>query len=62
MSTTIKHQILVHGIGDDRKAIMHQQMALRSVNERLSDPVLGVSDGIVGTIVSFLTHDVSSSQ
>jgi hypothetical protein len=58
LSTTIMHQRLVHGADDESKVLTYQQMALQSVNERLSDPVLGLSDGIVGTVVSFLTNDV----
>lgn len=60
LSTTIMHQRLFHGAGDESKVLTYQQMALQSVNERLSDPVFGLSDGIVGTVVSFLTNDVTS--
>lgn len=59
MSTTLIHQRLVHGAGDESNVLTYQQMALQSVSERLSDPVLGLIDGIVRTVVSFLTNDVS---
>jgi len=36
-------------------------MAPRPVNERLLDPTLGTSDGIIGAFVSFLTYNVSST-
>ena len=58
MGTTVTHLELVHGTSYQRKALNYKQRALRLVNERLSDPVLGISDGVVGTVVSFLTHDV----
>lgn len=57
LSTTVMHQMFVHGTNDEKKALMYQQRALQSVNKRLSDPVLGLSDGVVGTVVSFLTSD-----
>lgn len=59
LSTTVSHQMYVQGKKDDHRAMRYQQMALRSVNERLSDPIHGISDGIVGAVVSFLTYDVS---
>lgn len=59
LSTTITHQVLLHGRGDSNLALLYQQRALRSVNERLADPVLGIGEGVVGAVVSFLTFGVS---
>jgi hypothetical protein len=61
LSTTITHRSAVYQTNDKQKALVYHQQALRSVNERLGDPVLGVSDGVVGTVVSFLTGDVGTS-
>lgn len=45
--------------GDTNKSLSYYQRALRSVNERLGDPILGLSDGIIGSIMCFLTYCVS---
>ena len=49
---------MVRGLELDSKTIEYQQRALQSVNERLSDPVAGVSEGIIGAVISFLTFNV----
>ena len=51
---------MVRGLELDPKTIEYQQRALQSVNERLSDPVASVSEGIIGAIISFLTFNVGS--
>lgn len=42
------------------KGLMYHGKALRSINKRLADPILGINDGIVCSVVSFLAQDVSS--
>lgn len=34
---------------------------MQSVNSRLADPVEGISDGIIGTILAFASFGVSAS-
>jgi hypothetical protein len=33
-------------------------MSLRSVNKRLQDPVDGISEGVIGTVLGLVCHDV----
>jgi hypothetical protein len=35
--------------------------SLRSINKRLQDPVDGISEGVIGTVLGFACHDVSGS-
>lgn len=44
----------------EQPMILHSQ-ALKSVRERLGDPVLGVTDGIIGTVLAFASFAVSKS-
>ena len=53
------HLSLIQG-RDPSQAFVYQQMAIRSVNSRLSDPVKSLSSGIVAAIISFLVYDVMS--
>lgn len=62
LSTTSKHQSVFHQKGDEIESLKYEQLALRSVNDRLSDRVKGISDGIIRTIICFLTHDVDVSS
>jgi hypothetical protein len=32
--------------------------AVRSINRRIADPVLGTSDGVIATIIAFACHTV----
>lgn len=61
LSTTSKHQFEFHRRGDELDSLKYEQLALRSVNERLSNPVHCIGDGIIRTIICFLTHDASVS-
>jgi hypothetical protein len=51
------HVSLLQG-NDPSHAFACQQRAIRSINERLSDPVQSVSSGIVAAVISFLVYDV----
>jgi hypothetical protein len=51
------HVSLLQG-NDPSQAFVYQQRAIRSNNERLSDPVQSVSSGIVAAVISFLVYDV----
>lgn len=55
------HRDRVLGSANEIKALVYDQRALRLVNERLSDPVLGVTDGILGAIVMFMGQFVGIS-
>ena len=57
LSTAVTHRGSIHG-EDGSKALIYQQRAIHSVNERLSHELLGISDGVVGTVITFLTHNV----
>lgn len=57
LSTASMNLSLVQG-NDPSQAFVYQQMAIRSVNGRLSDPVQSLSSGIVAAVVSFLLYDV----
>ena len=57
LSTTSMHLSLIQG-NDPSQAFIYQQMAIHSVNDRLSDPVQSLSSGIAAAVVSFLVYDV----
>jgi hypothetical protein len=43
---------------DDAEARALSSAAIRSVNRRIMDPVLGTSDGVIITILAFACHAV----
>lgn len=56
---------LRHGLSRETECpqsmILHSR-AVASVRKRLCDPVLGISDGIIGTVLAFACFSVSASQ
>lgn len=42
------------------ESLKYYNMSLQSVNMRLQDPVDGISEGVIGTVLGFACHDVSS--
>jgi len=44
---------------DRGQSLQFHALALRSVNRRLADPLLGTSDGIIGTVLAFACFSVS---
>lgn len=40
------------------ESLSYHELAVKSVKERLSDPALSVSDGIVGAVIGFVCHTV----
>jgi len=46
----------------DFKSLALHSLALRSVNERLLDPIEGISDGVIGTILAFAAFSVSDQE
>lgn len=57
LSTATTHRASIRG-EDGSKALIYQQRAIGSLNKRLSHALLGISDGVVGTVITFLTHNV----
>jgi hypothetical protein len=43
------------------ESVKYYTMSLHSVTRRLQDPVDGVSEGVMGTVLGFACHDVSSA-
>jgi hypothetical protein len=43
---------------DSVESINFSSLAISSVNTRLMDPVAGISDGTITTILAFITHSV----
>jgi hypothetical protein len=43
---------------DDPRTVAHHSVAIQLVNNRMSDPVLGISDNVIATIVTFLSYSV----
>src|SRR3954464_8123112 len=52
------HMSLLRGESPARcvEAINFSIPAIQSVNRRLQDPILGVSDGVINTILAFVCH------
>jgi hypothetical protein len=46
---------------ESAESMMYYTMSLNSINKRLQDPVDGVSEGVIGAVLGFTCHDVSSS-
>jgi hypothetical protein len=40
------------------ESMRYYTMSLHSVTKRLQDPVDGVSEGVMGTVLGFVCHDV----
>ncbi|KFY94561.1 hypothetical protein V500_03158 [Pseudogymnoascus sp. VKM F-4518 (FW-2643)] len=56
MSTIRHHLGILRGESDHSRARSLYMMAVRSVNKRLSDPISGVTDKMIGAVICFLTH------
>jgi hypothetical protein len=44
---------------ENAEAIALSTEAIRSINRRLADPILGISDGVIISILAFACHAVS---
>ena len=43
---------------DNVQSVAHYASAVRSIQQRLCDPIVGISDGVIGAIIAFGCHDV----
>jgi hypothetical protein len=50
---------LATGQGDPMEALMHRMKSIEIVNERLSKPELGSSDGTIGAVASMVTYEIT---
>jgi hypothetical protein len=48
--------------GETSESMKHYTTSVRTVSRRLRDPVDGISDGIIGTILGFVCYDVRASD
>jgi hypothetical protein len=46
------------GTQETVESMRYHTRAIESVQQRISDPVLGITDGIIVTIIAFACHDV----
>ena len=49
----------VHKPSETAESMNYYSMSLQSVNKRLQDPMDGISEGVIGTVIGFACHDVS---
>lgn len=47
---------------DDTISLSHHSKALQIVNEKMKDPRFRTSDAMIGTVGSFMCHDVLQLQ
>jgi hypothetical protein len=59
MSTALEHRKTQGEFNQEERVIKYRHMAWNSVNERLSNPALRATDGIMSAILAFLIRDVS---
>jgi len=64
LSTSVSHMTMLRHqpVAESPEAIALSTQAIESVNKRLGDPVLNMSDGIVAAILTFCCHTVSGPQ
>jgi hypothetical protein len=41
------------------ESMKYYTISLRSINKRLLDPIDSISEGVMGTVLGFVCHDVS---
>jgi hypothetical protein len=61
MSTARYHFGKLYGRSDEvglEQAALYNMKAIQSVNSRLSDPAQNTTDGIIGSVLCFLTYNV----
>lgn len=57
---TTHHMARLHGQKEPPIAIRHKTELLRLINQRLNDPAQALSDGNIGSVASFTSHEVGS--
>jgi hypothetical protein len=56
---TIHHMSRLHGREEPAVAIKHKLEGMRLINARLGDPGQAISDGNIGAVANFTSHEVS---
>lgn len=59
LCTSSSHMTRLREEAENAEAITLSTDAIRSINGRLHDPILGISDGVITTILAFACHAVS---
>ena len=59
LCTSSAHMTMLRGGTENAEAIALSTKAIQSLNKRIADPVLAVSDGVIVTILAFACHAVS---
>jgi hypothetical protein len=59
LCTSSSHMTRLREGTENAEAIALSTEAIRSVNSRLADPILGISDGVIISILAFACHAVS---
>lgn len=59
LCTSSSHMVKLREGTENAEAIVLSTEAIRSINRRISDAVLGISDGVIVTILAFACHSVS---
>jgi hypothetical protein len=59
LCTSSSHMTRLRDGTENAEAIALSTEAIRSINRRLADPILGISDGVIISILAFTCHAVS---
>lgn len=59
LCTSSAHMMRLREGTETAEAIALSTKAIQSLNRRIADPVLGISDGVIVTILAFACHAVS---
>jgi hypothetical protein len=51
-----------NGIRETAESMQYYSLSLRSINRRLQDPIDRISEGVIGTVLGFVCHDVCSAS
>ncbi|RAL68482.1 hypothetical protein DID88_007210 [Monilinia fructigena] len=62
MGFTIHHMARLHGQKEPPIAIKHKMEGMRVINERFDDPAEALSDGNIGAVASFTSHELLSGN
>jgi hypothetical protein len=59
LCSSSKHQSKLRHEPESFESIDLSTNAIQSVNQRLMDPIAGISDGVITTVIAFICHAVS---
>ncbi|KAJ8069035.1 hypothetical protein OCU04_002709 [Sclerotinia nivalis] len=60
MGFNIQHMARLHGQQEPPIAIKHKTEGMRVINKRLNDPAQALSDGSIGAVANFTSHELLS--